>query len=308
MPAASPQPTRISGSPELLTSHANSPEIADFSDRVRQAYISWGHLKEGDSFAVSYDRVKIERKDVQLGPLDPRKGLPVALDSLEFRNDGTLEQSYTFKGSKEITAGVSASVTTGFKAATTLKGGIAVKKIIEIGGEKTFEFSLSTTVSASLEVKDQKAWEWPIRVPAKSRVVATALTQLYLVQPAFTADVDIEVARHPNFDPGYHPLYVAITPRGSGETTWYRSSLEAALMPWLGGGYSRGRDHNNVRFRCAGNMSGTFGRGVLIDLKQTPLETGIVTDQTLIDLGVSDSAPAISSVAVPAADNAHAPI
>lgn len=286
-----------------LAAASNEPVIQDMTERVRQSYINWGLLKPGDGFVLSYDRVSVGHRSLALGPIDPRKGEPIALHRIDYVNDTDVEQTIKYAEARSTTASLSASVTAGFKYSTTISGKIALIKVLEIGGDKTLEFSLSNTMTASAEVKQEWKWDWPITVRARSRVVATALVSRFYHEPSFTADLDISVAKHPNFDPGYNPLYVAIT-RG-GETTWYRSSLQAALNPHLGGGFLPGNDQNHVIFRCAGKFSGVVGRNFLIELKQTPLKTDLVNEQTIL-LGSTEAASVVT-LAPPVADDQHAP-
>jgi hypothetical protein len=297
------QPSDLPDSLSLAA--AGEPAIVDMTERVRQAYVNWGLLKPGDGFVLSYDRVEVRYQSLVLGPIDPRKGEPIALHRVEYLNETNLDQSIKYAEKKETTVSLSVSMTTGFKYSMTAKGSIALKKILEVGGEKSLEFSLSSTATTSIEVKKEWSWEWPIVVPARSRVIATALISRYYVEPSFTADLEIFVARHPNFDPGYNPLYVAIT-RG-GETTWYRSSLESALNPYLGGGFLPGRDHNHVIFRCAGKLSGVDGRDFIIHLKQSPVGPKGMVQEQIITPGPAETASVVT-LAPPAEDDQYAPV
>lgn len=283
---------------------ASDPVIMDMTERVRQSYVNWGLLKPGDGFLLSYDRVEVRYRSLTLGSIDPRKGQPLALHRVEYVNDTDREQSTQYAETRSTTASLSVSMTLGFKYSTTTSGKIAIKKILEIGGEQNWEFSLSTTATASVEVKKEWKWDWPIVIPPRSRVVATALISHYYIEPSFTADLEIFVAPHPNFDPGYHPLYAAIT-RGS-QTTWYRSSLASALNPHLGGGFSPGRDHNHVLFRCTGKFSGVDGRDLVIHVRQSPIGGKGPVSEQIITPGEVETAP-IVILAPPEMDNQHAP-
>lgn len=291
--------------PSFLSAVAGDPAIVDMTERVKQSYINWGLLKPGDGFMLSYDRVELRFKELTLGPIDPRKGEPIALHRVEYVNDTDRDQTTTYKESKTVTTSVSVSMTVGFKYSMSVNGSVAIKKIIEIGGEQTWEFSLSSTATASTEVKKEWVWEWPLLVPKRSRVIATALLSQYYVAPSFTALLEIYVAPHPNFDPGYNPLYAAIT--RSKETTWYRSSLQGALNPHLGGGFSPGKDHNHVLFHCAGKFASVYGRDLMIHLKQTPLDpkAELVSEQ-IIAL-CPDGTGSVVALAAPQADNQYAP-
>lgn len=270
-----------------------SARIIDIEERVKQRYQYFGLWKPGDGFTLSYDRFHAEVQSLELGPIDPREGQPISLDRIEYTNNTGIPQSYTFKGSKTIERTLSVSVTAGLKMSTELKVGVSVKKILEIGGTKQLEFSLSTTVGASITESQTEGWEWPIAVPPRSRVVGTAMLSNAHVAPKFTADIKMWVDRHPNFDPGYHPLYVGIT--RDGKTTWYRTSLSNSLAP-MTDGFREGRDHNEVFYRCEGQFTGTRGRRVLIRIDQYPIEQrgGAPASSQIFEVGGTEAATTLA--------------
>jgi hypothetical protein len=242
------------------------------SDRVRQAYLNHGILKPGDDFLLAYDnRISFRQSELVIRQPPPAEQSPISLVEVEYRNNTSEEQSVQFNESRTTSTTLSATVITGFRAKKTFGAKVNIKQIFEIGGSQEFEFSLSVAGTVSTTTSQTWSWNWPIRVPAKSRVKATALVSTFYRQPGFVSDCEIRVAPHPDFDPGYNPLYVRIRRAGGGKEEWWRSSLAWALYP-PGDGFRSGRDINTVFHRSEGFFDGVVGKSLLVRIDGYPID------------------------------------
>jgi len=254
-----------------LDAVTTSSGIIDLEERAKEFYRD--HLKPGDKFALNYDRMHVSVRDFKLHQFDPQEGKPISLDVFEYRNDSSTEREITFSKKKSSEAEASLSVTAGMRYKHEVTAGISLSKIIDVGGSHELEFSLSSTAKISKKTLQEWEWEFPLSVPPRTRLEAQALVTTIFVKPRFTVDCEISVDRHPEFDPGYHPVYASIT--RDNKTHWYRASLQDTLAPTpTGGGFLPGSDVNTVLYRCEGEFHGVYGRKMIINVTEYPLDGG----------------------------------
>ena len=253
-----------------IQAHSN---ITNLSDVITK---TWLAVKPDfrKILGVGLDNVEATVKKVTFSRTDPREGRPEQLDQYDYTNESDLEQSTTFTRKMETTTKVGISVTLGFthKLAVEMKG--SLKGIFEVGGSAEFQISLSATTT--LEKSFTQSWEWslPLRVPPRTKIVATALLKTEYKEPEFTADVEIVANKnnHPHNEP-YNKVYVhADTLRGN--EWWYWSLQHSVFGAGSPPNFSETKDLNRVLFHAKGKIEGTQGRTVQIVVKQYNLDTG----------------------------------
>jgi hypothetical protein len=238
-----------------------APEITDLSEVMAKTARTF--KPDFRNPAVDYHNVQATVKEFRFSNLDPRLGAPQSLRHLDYTNDSSVDQTTTFKDTAESTVKLALSMTAGFRYKEGVNGSISLKKIIEVGGSHEWEFSLSATTSVEKSFSQKWEWELPIRVPAKRRVVATALLSTLYVTPEFTADIDI-VAGKNNYNTGTQ-VYVYENVSG-GE--WWRWTLENWVFAYGNPPRFNRVSADQVRYQAAGRIQGVYGKQVVINIKE----------------------------------------
>jgi hypothetical protein len=238
-----------------------APEITDLTEvRAKSVRVSRPNFRNP---AVDYHNVEASVREFRFRNLDPRLGEPQSLRQIDYTNGSSVEQTTTFKDTAETTVKLALSMTAGFRYKQELKGSVSIKKFLEVGGGHEWEFSLSSTTTAERSFTQKWEWELPIRVPARRRIVATALLSTLYVTPEFTADVDV-LAKTNNYNTGTQVYVYENVAHGE----WVRWDLQSWVFAYGASPRFTPVSADQVRYQAAGRIQGVYGKQVVINIKE----------------------------------------
>ncbi|MEP0872897.1 ETX/MTX2 family pore-forming toxin [Trichocoleus desertorum AS-A10] len=106
---------------------------------------------------------------LQMAVIQPR-----VIDSEEFHNSTSREQTQTFSVEEKITRKSSWSITAGLEYSYTSKVEAGIPEVATVGAESTWKVSISGTYGKEETEESTKRYDFPVVCPPNSRVKATA--------------------------------------------------------------------------------------------------------------------------------------
>ncbi|MEY3243068.1 MAG: hypothetical protein RIR11_4507 [Bacteroidota bacterium] len=277
-------------SPEVIDLGVRAiPQVVDLKDAIiRAVRISRPNAKTITPYIDEYCTLEVnEMGGIELTNMDPQKGGAISMDTVTYTNDSSVEQSMQFTKSKEVTNSVSASLSLGFKYKSSYSAKVSLGKLFEGGTTQEFEFSVSATATVEKTVKETFTWDWPIKIPAKTEVVATALLSEYYRSPNFTQQFQIKVTNGQYYDHG-GGFFVWVLVEEDGKQVWWGHTLGG----WLG----RLEEFeyvspDEVHFKSQGKLDAVYGKDLncrLIERRLDPKEPTKITIVSFEDNGASN--------------------